>query len=147
MLKIQKRQPQEEENRKTPQGLEFPPSDPEEEEEFEVEEPIPNENNQVETQETSPQGPMESQPEKISDTMENSGTKRLHTSDTSHSDKENPEQALKIHFNLLPRYRLKGSAQGREEKGEENMISPHIDISVLPVWNTCLFFDFYTSTY
>lgn len=74
-------------------GWKFPPPDPEEEE-IEVEEPIPNENNQtdkeVEIQETSPQGPMETQPENMPDTMENSGTKRLHTSDTSDSDKENP---------------------------------------------------------
>lgn len=33
---------------------------------------------------------MESKPKKMPDTMENSGTKRLHTLDTFDSDKENP---------------------------------------------------------
>jgi len=81
-----------------------------------VEEPIPNENNQVETQETSPQGLMESQPEKNSDTMENSGTKRLHASDTSDSDKENPRPGAKNPLQLVPTIPSQGEWYKVEKK-------------------------------
>jgi len=59
-----------------------------------VEDPIPNENNQMdkepEVQETIPQDPMELQLTKMPDAMDSSGSKRLHTSDNSNSDKDNP---------------------------------------------------------
>lgn len=97
-------------------GWTFPPPDPEEEEEGEEELPIPNENSQVEPQEQSPQVPMEPQPEKAFDTIELSGTKRQHKSDTSDSDKENPQPSEENPLQLVPMHPAQGEWHKVEKK-------------------------------
>lgn len=64
---------------KQPKGWKFPPPDPEEEEEVDVEEPILNENNQTdkesEVHKITPQGPMELHLAKMSNKMKTIRTK------------------------------------------------------------------------
>jgi len=97
---------------KQPKGWKFPPPDPEdvpvEKEDTEKEHPIPQENNQIhkelETVEFVPHDLMDSLSEKIPDTMDTSGAKRLHSSDHSDSDKDNPhpEDTSLVLFSSLP---------------------------------------------
>lgn len=59
---------------------------------------------------------MESQPEKASDIMELSGTKRQHKSDTSDSDKENPRPGEENPFQLVPMHPVQGEWRKVEKK-------------------------------
>jgi len=101
----------------------FSPPVSDEEEEVDVEHPIPNEDNQMnkepEIQELNPQFPMDSQPAKILDTMDTNGSKR-HTSDNSDSDKDNPQPMAKTSLALVSsmptqgEWRKVGKKKGRK---------------------------------
>lgn len=93
----------------------FPPPLSDEEEEEDVEHVIPNENNQMnkepEAEDINPQESMDSLPVKIPKTMDISESKRQHISDTSDSNKNNPQPMADTSLALVSSLPTQGSGE------------------------------------